>query len=127
MKRIVFILIILIFLLTCGCSGGKYVTRVCNEKNGFSRLAMGYEKFTGYKETEIKVKGNENIRVYADIVSDDGSLNASIIKKDGDGKEIVYQGIEVPTSTFSVKLSKPGTYILRLDGMEHTGSYCFEW
>jgi uncharacterized membrane protein len=87
---------------------------------------MLYDEFTGYKQTHIDVGENETIEVVVSIVTEKGSIDA-YIAKDNDIANSSYKGHDIPTMTFTVTLSEPGRYTVRVDAEKHTGSYSFSW
>lgn len=122
-----------------GCTYGSGSTRGAVEVNTFSKMSMSYKKFSGYKTALVKVGKGEAVEVSAAIVTTKGKLDMKILKKvdPGDGdkaegkkgqdKETVYQETDLPTSDFKVKLDKPGSYEVTVEGEEHEGSYKITW
>lgn len=122
-KYILLIIVSTIFLLS-GCTYGSFSTLKSVEKNTFSMMSMSYERFNGYKATSVKVKEGNPIDVNVVIVSEKGKLNMSIADEDGHS---VYEGKDIPTSSFSVKLHKSGDYKIKVSGEKHSGSYKITW
>lgn len=121
--------ICMIFIIACyivGCTKGSFVVLSGEENNTSTQMIMKYKKFTGYKETQIKVQEGEIINVSVAFVTDSGSLDA-YIAKDNDKSNAIYSGNDVTTSSFTVALKEAGTYTLRVDGDKHSGSYSFRW
>ncbi|OPX43456.1 hypothetical protein CLHUN_26030 [Ruminiclostridium hungatei] len=122
-----------------GCTYGSGVTRGSVEVNTFSKMSMSYQKFSGYKTTKVKVGDGEAIEVSVAIVTTEGKLDLEISKKTDSGaanrteaekgreEETIYQGTDLPTSDFKVKLDKPGNYEITVEGDEHKGSYKITW
>lgn len=122
-KYILLIIVSTIFLLS-GCTYGSFSAIKSFEKNTFSMMSMSYERFNGYKATYVKVKEGNPIDVNVVIVSEKGKLNMSIAGEDGHS---VYEGKDIPTSSFSVKLHKSGDYKIKVSGEKHSGSYKITW
>lgn len=122
-KYILLIIVSTIFLLS-GCTYGSFSAIKSFEKNTFSMMSMSYERFNGYKATSVKVKEGNPIDVNVVIVSEKGKLNMSIAGEDGHS---VYEGKDIPTSSFSVKLHKSGDYKIKVSGEKHSGSYKITW
>ena len=122
-KYILLIIVSTIFLLS-GCTYGSFSTLKSVENNTLSMMSMSYERFNGYKATSIKVKEGNPIDVNVDIVSTKGKLDVSITDEKGHS---VYEGKDIPTSSFSVRLDKPGDYKLKVSGEKHSGSYKITW
>ncbi len=120
------ILVITIVMVFNGCSRGSYSCKNSIEVNTHTKMSMSYEKFKGYKETEITVKEGESVVVSVEIVTESGSINA-YIAKDNDKKNCSYEGNDIQTSSFDVTLSEAGKYTLRVDADNHKGSYSFSW
>ncbi|EPR13205.1 hypothetical protein [Ruminiclostridium papyrosolvens] len=122
-KHILLIIVSTIFLLS-GCTYGSYSTLKSVENNTSSMMSMRYERFNGYNATPIKVKEGNPIDVSVDIVSNKGKLDMSITDEKG---QSVYEGKDIPTSSFSVRLDKDGDYKLKVSGEKHSGSYKITW
>ncbi|MDD3839455.1 MAG: hypothetical protein PHP06_02675 [Clostridia bacterium] len=120
------IFIVMIIFIFTGCTSGSYTVAKGNELNTSTKMSMNYEKFNGYKKTKIKVNSNEIVEVSVNIVTESGSIDA-YIAKDDDVRNSVYQGSDIPTSSFTVKLAEEGIYTIRVDAKNHSGSYSFSW
>ena len=127
MKKVSLLLVLFIILFgLLGCTRGSGIVTKSKEYNTLTKMSMSYEKFTGYKQTEIKVDEGETVDVFVDIVTDDGTINA-YISKDNEKDNCDYEGQDIQTSSFTVTLSEPGTYAIRVDADDHKGSYSFSW
>jgi hypothetical protein len=123
-RSLLFSLIILIIVVLSGCTYGSYSSVGSVEINLPGKMSMSYSKFNGYKATPIHVKKGEPIDVNVNIVSKEGKINVSITdEKD----KYIYQGKDIPTSSFVVTLDKEGDYKIRVDGAKHSGSYKITW
>lgn len=120
------ILIILLILLVVGCSRGSHVVVKGSEINTPTKMSMDYYRFTGYKQTNINVKEGKTVDVTIDIVTDEGTLDAYIAKSN-DKNNCAYEGKDIPTSNFTVRLSEKGRYTIRIDAKKHSGSYSITW
>lgn len=125
-NRLPLLLLLLAMLVASGCTRSSQIVLMATEDNTPTRLSMTYSRFTGFKETEFTVKDGTTIEVKADIVTESGRLDARIARKDAPD-EYLYMGNDIPTSAFIVTLKDPGTYILHVEGKDHTGSYKFDW
>ncbi|QSX05531.1 PPC domain-containing protein [Sedimentibacter sp. zth1] len=122
----IFSVMLVLILFLCGCSGGSYITTKSVEKNNANEMSMKYEKFKGYKYYKLKVKEGEEIIVTVDIKTENGKISA-YIAKDDDVENAVYRGTNIPTSNFTVSITESGTYTIRVDAVNHKGSYSFKW
>lgn len=122
------LLLILVVLLTMlsGCTMGSGTVKNASELNTPTKMSMLYDKFNGYKETQIEVKENEPLIVAISVVTESGSIDA-YIAKDNDTDNCDYKGHDIQTSSFAVTLSERGSYTIRVDAENHTGSYSFSW
>ncbi|MEG1993765.1 MAG: hypothetical protein RR048_02535 [Oscillospiraceae bacterium] len=126
MKKRVFIpFITLLLTVLVGCSSGSFFAIDAKENNSPNKFSMEYEKFSGHKQTKIKVSENETVTIDADIVTNSGELDISVERNNDD--DDVFSADDVETSAFEIVLDKEGTYILRVDGDKHKGSYNFTW
>jgi hypothetical protein len=120
------LLLLVLVLLVSGCTRGSYSILVGEEDRSPTHYAMTYQRFNGYKEIELEVKQDEPVEVEVRIVSEEGRLHAWIAKG-GKKEQASYEGRNIPTSTFTVTLSDPGTYTLHVEGDNHTGQFAFSW
>ena len=127
MKKIISIVIItFIMMLLAGCTKSSYVIISGEDHDTSTQMSMTYEQFSGYKETQVKVKDGEEVKVSVKIATNGGTLDA-YIAKDNDESTAVYKGNDIKTSNFTVTLKEAGTYTIRVDGDKHTGGYLFYW
>lgn len=127
MKKIsLFLLLLIILFGLFGCTRGSGIVTKSKEYNTLTKMSMSYEKFTGYKETKIKVDKDETFDIFVDIVTDGGTIDA-YISKENDKTSCEYEGYDIQTSSFTVTLSESGTYTIRVDTDAHKGSYLFSW
>ena len=127
MKKLLLLSLLLVIpvLAGGGCTVGSGVTINSQELNTPTRMSMLYDRFTGHRQTKITVK-DEPITVKVNIVTEKGDIDA-YIARDNDKAGSVYEGNSIPTSSFTVTLNEPGSYTLRVDANNHTGSYSFFW
>ncbi|MHC1750622.1 MAG: hypothetical protein AB9856_20315 [Cellulosilyticaceae bacterium] len=127
MKKIFLISVLVAMLLVVGgCTKGSSFILSGDETNTPTQMAMTYKRFSGFKQTDIKVKKGEPLTVKVGIVTQKGHLDA-YIAKDNDLQNCQYQGTNLSTSSFEVTLTEEGTYTIRVDANKHTGSYSFSW
>ncbi len=120
-----FILLVLAGLLA-GCAVGSGTVKNGEEFNTPTKMSMIYDKFDGYKQGRIDVNANEPVEVKVNIVTEGGSI-AAYIAKDNEISHSSYEGHNIPTSSFTVTLTEPGNYTVRVDADNHTGGYSFSW
>ena len=127
MKKIISIILIIISLaVLSACTFGSGIIVNGSEINTPTKMSATYEKFTGFKQTQIKVQDGEEVVVKVNIITDDGKIDA-YIAKDNNKTDSSYEGNNIKTSSFTVTLSSPGTYTLRVDAKDHSGGYSFSW
>jgi hypothetical protein len=123
MKKIVLsILILLILFGLSGCSGEYTLGSI--ENNTSTKMSMTYHYFRGEKEKKLTVDEGEPLVVSVDIKTESGTLDAYIINEDD---EYIYEGHDIPTSSFTVDLAEAGKYRIRVEAAKHKGSYSFTW
>lgn len=107
-------IILFIILILSACSTTKFNgNRTGNE----SQLIMDYEILnkTDYQVLELE-KGDTVDFV---IVSERGKVDITLQK---DGESPIYQGKDVPTSTFSVEIFESGSYKVTVTGKNAKGN-----
>jgi hypothetical protein len=118
--------LLVLVLIFNACTTGSGTVKNGVEYNSSTKMAMLYDEFTGYKQTHIEVGENETVEVVVSIVTEKGSIDA-YIAKDNDITNSSYEGHDIQTMSFTVTLSEPGRYTVRVDAEKHTGSYSFSW
>jgi hypothetical protein len=121
-KRVALAVILGLVIFVTGCANGSFITIKSHENNTSTAMSMSYEKFSGFKSRTIKL--DEPGKINVDILSESGSLNLAITDKDGNS---YYDGADIPTSSFSVNLDKPGEYEFKVEADNHKGSYNISW
>lgn len=116
-------MLILLFSLA-GCSKSFSFELGAFENNTSTQMSMSYKKFEGVKEKKITVKEGEPLVVTVDIETKDGALDAYIYNED---LEYSYEGKDIQTTNFTVTLTEPGKYTIKVKGDMHEGSYSFSW
>ena len=116
--------VLLLILCFSACSGGSYVSVMSTETNNAQEISMEYDSFDGNKFYDISIE--QEVIVTVHIETESGSMSA-YIAKDNDVTNAVYQGSDIPTSDFTVALTESGTYTIRVDANQHSGSYSFQW
>lgn len=123
-RNVILLLLIFTIVTLSGCTYGSGSTFKSVEINTSTKMSMSYSRFNGYRTTPIHVKKGESVQINANIVSKEGKLNMSITdEKD----KYIYQGKDIPTSSFTVTLDKEGDYKLTVNGEKHSGSYKITW
>ena len=127
LKKNLYLLITLILLaVLTGCTCGSFTILNGSELNTSTKMSMSYEKFNGFKQRNIEVREDETLVISVNIVTEAGSIDA-YVAKDNDTTNSTYTGKDIPTSSFTVTITKPGKYTIRVDAQNHTGSYSFSW
>jgi len=125
MKKIILMILILIISVSfAGCTYGSEFTIGSVENNTLSSMSMKYAKFSGNKNKNITVKEGDTCVVSVDIKTEEGKIDLFI--KDDNGN-IAYEGHNIPTSNFTVKLSEAGKYKISIEAKNHKGSYTSKW
>lgn len=108
--------VISIFILTA-CMGTYYFngSRTGNE----SRFLMEYTIFDGSDYQMLELEEGDILK--AEIVSRSGKISASITKDD----KIIYEGKDIQTSLFQIKIQETGTYKVEVTGEKAEGSVSF--
>lgn len=111
-------------VLLSGC-GADYVTIGSLENCSSAGASMTYRKFDGVKEYQLET--SENARdIQVDVETESGSLDAYIVKDGGEKSDAVYEGEDIPSSSFTVTVPEAGTYRIHLRAENHKGSYSFQ-
>ena len=112
--------------ILAGCTVGSGTVINSTEFNTPTRMSMYYDKFTGYKQTHINVGDSGPVVVAVEILTESGSIDA-YIARDNDLSRASYEGHDISTTSFTVTLSEPGDYTLRVNADNHSGGYSFYW
>ncbi len=123
-KIIVIVLVVLMVILLVGCTSCNFPVINTYKNITTSSMSMKYDIFNEHKTTNLSLKENEIVDVNMNIVSKSGKLSVSIVNEDN---ETIYQGIDIPTSSFAVTLNKKGKYQINIDGEKHKGSFHIFW
>ena len=75
-------------------------------------------------ELHRRVKVLDSVEARVIKVKEDGKLDLFITDENG---EHSYEGHNIPTSEFTVTLSKAGQYKIRVEAKDHKGSYKINW
>lgn len=97
-----------------------------DEKNTPHKMSMAYERFNGYKESDLKVDKDQKLTLSVEIVTEKGKLDMKVTKNGDEGK-VIYEQKDILTSNFTIELSEEGSYTIRFDGEDHYGSYYVVW
>ncbi len=124
MKKLLLSMLMIVLLTGLnGCSKGYSLGSY--ENNTSSKMTMNHYLFKGSKERTLKVNEGEEVVVSVDIKTENGTLDAYIYNEDTE--EYIYEGKDIPTSSFTVTLKDAGNYTIKVDGDKHKGSYSFTW
>lgn len=128
-KRVPFMVMLMVLLFVLlglsGCSGSISIGSV--ENSSAKKMSASYFKLSGIKKSPaITVKDGETVDISADIVTKRGSIDIYVYNVN-DKNDYVYEGNYIKTSKFTVTLTKPGDYIIKVKARKHRGSYCFTW
>lgn len=123
-KKIIISITFILLLGLVGCSRNFTFRLLAFETNTSTKMSMTHYRLHGVKEKKLTVKEGEPLEIKVDIETKDGTLNAYIYNKD---MEYSYEGKDIPTSSFTVTLTEPGEYTLKLEADKHSGSYSFTW
>lgn len=85
-----------------------------------SQFLMEYSVFNSSDAQELELEKEDVIDV--EVVSDAGEVSITIQKED---EEPVYEGHDVPTGAFQVKVKDGGTYTVTVTGEHAEGSVSF--
>lgn len=126
MKKTFLTSIITLIAVLCilGCTTGSYTFINSNENSESEFWNASYDKFNGYKQREITISGEGDHAFTVEIVTNSGKLGLSI--EDDDGKSL-YNGNELPSSSFEVIANGEGKYTIRLDADNHNGGFDIKW
>lgn len=119
-------LLLLVGFSLAGCTVGSYTVINAVKDNTATRMSMSYDRLNGYLETQVTVTEGFPVEVVVEIETLSGRLDASICRLE-DPETCSYEGVEVPTGSFTVTLTFPTTYVIRVDARRHEGSYYFDW
>lgn len=121
-----FVLVVLLVMLLAltGCRA-DFVTIGSLEEYNSTEASMRYRVFDGSKEYQLRVS-EENPVIQVRIETLSGSLDIYIVEKGGKKAEAVYEGKNVPSSSFSVTVPAAGIYTVHLEASHHEGSFCFQ-
>ncbi|HGM3508182.1 TPA: hypothetical protein ACKOR7_002772 [Clostridioides difficile] len=110
-----FILILGIFMVSC-----KYSEFNGSRTGSDSELVMEYSMFNTTDSQLLTLEKDDVIDV--EIVNDSGKLDVVIQEDD---KNPVFEGNNLKTSTFQVKVNESGTYKITVTGKKAKGSVSF--
>jgi hypothetical protein len=125
-KRHLIVPLLLLLIILCSCTKGSGIMKNATEINTPTKMSMMYDKFTGFKETTIRVDKENPITISVNITTVSGKIDA-YIAKENDKSDTSYEGNDIPTSSFTVTLSEAGDYTIRVDADDHSGGYSFSW
>lgn len=113
-KIISIISILILVLSACSITSTKFNgSRTGND----SQLIMDYEVLNMTESQVLELETGDTVDFA--IVSKRGKVDI-VLQKDGENP--VYQGVDVPTSTFSVEISESGSYKVTVTGKNAKGN-----
>lgn len=92
--------------------------------NSTHEMSGSYYKFSGDKDKEITLEEGETLDILVDIVTKEGIIDVSIMD---DNEVYIYEGNDLQTTSFTVTLSEPGEYTLKVEAKDHKGSFSLTW
>lgn len=114
LKILSVVLLIMLMLSACSKTTPKFNgSRTGND----SQLIMDYEVLNMTESQILELEKGDTVDFV--IVSKRGKVDI-ILQKDGENP--VYQGVDVPTSTFSVNISESGSYKVTVTGNNAKGN-----
>ncbi len=115
MRRLKIMSIIsLIILILSACATTKFNgSRTGNE----SQLIMDYEVLNMTESQILELETGDTVEFV--IVSEGGKVDITLQK---DGESPVYEGVDVPTRSFSVNISESGSYKVTVTGKNAKGN-----
>lgn len=119
-KAGVIFLILTLFLILSGCSGGTHVISTGKIESAKNSIIGEYGSFTGKYFKRVKLKENENFIIFFSEETESGSLVAKVIDSNGKTLNTLKNGD-------SYKLNKPGKYKLQVEGEKHRGKFILTW
>lgn len=123
MKKTALILLVLAMMAgLTGCISNLSIGSVENDSE--HKMSASYMLYSGTKERELTVEDGETVVVTVDVKTDKGSLDAYIYNED---EEYSYEGHDIQTSEFTVTLTEPGDYTVKVEADKHKGSFSFSW
>jgi hypothetical protein len=121
MKKVISLLLVVIAIGLTGCSS---IAVGYLENDSSAKMSASYYSLSATKEHKITVKDGESVKISTDIITKKGTIDV-LIYKDKDNCD--YEGHEIKTSSFTVTLSEPGDYTIKVVTHKHRGSYSFTW
>ena len=118
------ILMMLSFFSGCTATKGSYAFVNSKENSGNGFWAITYDSFNGYKQRTIKRSDDGSNILTIEIVTESGTLDVSITDDSGAS---VYSGVELNTSTFEVPVNSGEKYTIKLEAVDHIGSFSVKW
>lgn len=125
-KGLILGLLLLAGISFAGCTTGTYTVVNGVEDNTETRMSMTYDRLNGYLETQVTVEQGVPLEISVVFLTVSGRLDASVCRLE-DPETCSYEGVEVPTESFTVTLTYPTIYVIRVDARRHEGSYFFDW
>jgi hypothetical protein len=119
-----FLLAMVMVSALTGCRSERVIAGALEECSA-TKASMRYHEFDGVKEYKLSAREKNRI-IQIEIETVSGSLDIYIAQEDGKKAAALYEGNNVPTSSFTVAVPAEGTCTVRLEAKHHKGSYCFQ-
>jgi len=120
---------IIAILITCcfiigltGCTRGNYTIIMGSVSFSDQKAVGSYSSFNGYKERIITLEEGEKLSVSAEVKTESGSLEISLLDND---KNVLLSFTGSGEKTFTIP--ETGSYRIRAAGNKHAGSFILNW
>lgn len=110
-------ILILIFVLMLAFSACTATTFNGSRTGNESQLIMDYEVLNMTESQILELETGDTVEFV--IVSEGGKVDITLQK---DGESPVYEGVDVPTRSFSVNISESGSYKVTVTGKNAKGN-----
>ncbi len=117
------ILIVLLFLITIftSCTYGSYSIKVGDVEMGNHEISGSYSSFNGFKQRTYDFEEGDSFNFNTIIETESGELKVLLIDEDDN---VIHEISNTGNSSFEIK--ETGEYSIRVEGVEHKGSFSVE-
>jgi len=117
------ILILLLFLITIftSCTYGSYSIGVGDVEMGKNEITGSYSSFNGFKQRSYNFEKGSSLNFNSVIETESGELKVLLLDE-GDNKIHEISS----TGNSNIKIKETGDYTIRVEGIEHKGSFSVE-
>lgn len=112
--------ILLMFAVLAGCSGGSRVITVGDIDITENSMQGKYSSFTGNYYKNVKLEEGDTLTVTLSVHTEKGELTAEVLGSDGNQIAVVEPGE-------TVIIQDPGKYKLQAKGKKHKGNFTLSW